>query len=112
MFALDISVDTTNTEADIKRGDVLFCDWTQAEAIRHTLTFGYSRDGENYDLSIPVDGGGTISVMNPLEVVNTIGPSLGYRMNPTYRSEVIQGEGGGPYKMSIRCDIKMKGRVD
>lgn len=112
MFALDISVDTTNTETDLKRGDVLFCDWTQAEAIRHILTFGYSRDGENYDLRIPVDGGGTISVKNPLEVVNTIGPSLGYRMNPTYRSEVIQGEGGGPYKMSIRCDIKMKGRVD
>lgn len=112
MFTLDISVDTTNTETDLKRGDVLFCDWTQAEAIRHTLTFGYSRDGENYDLRIPVDGGGTISVKNPLEVVNTIGPSLGYRMNPTYRSEVIQGEGGEPYKMSIRCDIKMKGRVD
>nr|DAX48577.1 MAG TPA: hypothetical protein [Caudoviricetes sp.] len=112
MFTLDISVDTTNTETELKRGGVLFCDWTQAEAIRHILTFGYSRDGENYDLSIPVDGGGTISVKNPLEVVNTIGPSLGYRMNPTYRSEVIQGEGGGPYKMSIRCDIKMKGRVD
>lgn len=112
MFTLDISVDTTNTETDLKRGDVLFCDWTQAEAIRHTIVFGYSRDGENYDHRIPVDGGGTISVKNPLEVVNTIGPSLGYRMNPTYRSEVIQGEGGGPYKMSIRCDIKMKGRVD
>ena len=112
MLTLDISVDTTNKETNLKRGDVLFCDWTQAEAIRHTLAFGYSRDGENYDLRIPVDGGGTISVKNPLEVVNTIGPSLGYHMNPTYRAEVIQGEGGGPYNMSIRCDIKMKGRTN
>ena len=112
MFTLDIFVDTTNTETDLKRGDVLFCDWTQAESILHILTFGYSRDGESYDLSIPVDSGGIINVKNPIEVVNTIGPSLGYNMNPTYRTEVMQGEGGGPYEMYIRCDIKMKGRTN
>lgn len=112
VFVLDVSVDTTSVETDIKIRDVLFSDWTIAEAIRHTIVFGYSRDGESYDLSIPVDSGGIINVKNPIEVVNTIGPSLGYRMNPTYLAEVLQGEAGEPYKMSIRCDIRMKGRTN